>query len=84
MQQMQTANVGLAIGCVLTRVCQNQGAQTAINATGGLVFAKFSRQDETEADEEGFRNVVRPDEPGGLGDFLSEANAGAGIGTMGC
>jgi predicted Zn-dependent protease len=59
MEQMQGANVGVTLACVLTRICESQAAQAAINVGGTAVFAKFSRQDETEADEEGFRNVVR-------------------------
>ncbi|MBX6331819.1 MAG: M48 family metalloprotease [Gemmatimonadaceae bacterium] len=59
MQQMQGANIGVALTCVLTRVCESQAAQTAINVGGAAVFAKFSREDEKEADEEGVRNVVR-------------------------
>src|SRR5581483_11767775 len=50
---------GGALTCVLTRVCESQAAQTAINVGGAAVFAKFSREDEKEADEEGVRNVVR-------------------------
>ena len=59
MQQQQGANVGLAIACSLTNVCNNQAAATAINIGGTAVFAKFSRQDEIQADEGGFQNVVR-------------------------
>ena len=36
-----------------------QVAGAAINIAGGAVFARFSRQDEAEADDEGFMNVVR-------------------------
>jgi predicted Zn-dependent protease len=32
---------------------------TGINLAGSAVFAKFSRDDEAEADEEGVKNVVR-------------------------
>lgn len=59
MEQMQGANVGLALTCVLTQVCESQAAQAAINVGGSLVFAKFSREDEAQADEEGFRYLVR-------------------------
>jgi predicted Zn-dependent protease len=58
MEQMQGANVGVTLACVLTRVCESQAAQAAINVGGTLVFAKFSRADEVQADEGGFRNVV--------------------------
>jgi predicted Zn-dependent protease len=58
MEQMQGANVGLALACTLTQVCQNQAAQAAIQVGGAAVFAKFSRQDENEADQEGVKNVI--------------------------
>ncbi len=59
MEQQQGANVGLSIACALTTVCNNQVAATAINLGGTAVFAKFSRQDEIQADQGGFQNVVR-------------------------
>ncbi|MDB4909922.1 MAG: peptidase Ste24p [Gemmatimonadetes bacterium] len=59
MQQQQGANIGVALTCVLTHVCDSQASQAAIQVGGAAVFASFSRQDEKEADEEGFKNVVR-------------------------
>jgi len=59
MQQQQKANIGVTLGCILTRICGAPGAGEAINAVGGAVFAKFSRTDEAEADAEGVRNVIR-------------------------
>ena len=59
MQQEQGANIGITLACVLTGVCNNQATGTAINVGATALFAKFSRGDEAEADEEGFRNVVR-------------------------
>jgi predicted Zn-dependent protease len=58
MQQMQGANIGITLACVLTGVCNAPGASDAINVAGGAVFAKFSRQDEAEADDQGFQNVI--------------------------
>jgi beta-barrel assembly-enhancing protease len=58
MQQQQTAGIGIQLGCILLRACQDQASQAAINLGAGALFAKFSRQDETEADQEGFKNVV--------------------------
>jgi predicted Zn-dependent protease len=58
MEQMQGANVGLALACTLTNVCQNQAAQAAINIGGTAVVAKFSRTDEVQADEGGFKNEM--------------------------
>lgn len=59
MQQTQEAQTGVTIACVLTRVCNSQVAQAGINVAGTLVFAKFSRTDEQQADEGGFQNVMR-------------------------
>ena len=59
MQQQQGANIGVTLACVLTSICNNQAGQAAIQVGGTALFARFSRQDEQEADEEGIRNVVR-------------------------
>jgi len=59
MQQAQGANLGVTLACVLTRVCESQAGQAAIQVGGTALFAKFSRSDETEADVEGINNVVR-------------------------
>jgi predicted Zn-dependent protease len=59
MEKEQAANVGLALGCVLTKVCESQATGALVNVAGGAVFAKFSRDAETEADESGVRYVTR-------------------------
>ena len=59
MQQAQGANVGVSLVCILTHVCESGLGQTAINAGGTLLFAKFSREDEQQADEEGFSYLVK-------------------------
>jgi predicted Zn-dependent protease len=59
MEKAQGANIGVTLACVLTSVCNSQAAGAAINVLGGAVFARFSRSDEAEADQEGFNNVVR-------------------------
>jgi len=58
MEQMQGANVGVALACTLTNICSNQAAAAAINVGGTAIFAKFSRTDEVQADEGGFQNVI--------------------------
>jgi predicted Zn-dependent protease len=58
MEKMNAANIGVTLGCVLTGACGAPGAADAINLAGGALFAKFSRSDEKEADEQGFKNVV--------------------------
>jgi predicted Zn-dependent protease len=59
MEQAQGANIGVGLACALTRVCENQAAQAAIQVGGTAVFAKFSRADEVQADEGGFQNLIR-------------------------
>ncbi len=59
MQQQQGANIGVTLACVLTSVCNNQVGQAVIQVGGGAIFARFSRQDEAEADAEGVTNTVR-------------------------
>jgi predicted Zn-dependent protease len=59
MEKENAANVGVQLGCILTNICNNAAAGAAINVAGSAVFAKFSRQDETEADESGVQNVTR-------------------------
>ncbi len=59
MEKMQGAQVGLMVGCVLLNTCNSEISQAAINVGGNLWFAKFSRDDERQADEVGVENVVR-------------------------
>ena len=59
MEQQQGANIGVTLACVLTQVCTNQATGALINVGGAALFAKFSRDDEAQADEEGVKNVVR-------------------------
>jgi predicted Zn-dependent protease len=59
MQKQQGTSFAVMLGCVLTSVCSNQATGSVINVGTSALFAKFSRGDEAEADEEGFRNVVR-------------------------
>ena len=59
MEQMQGANFGVMVACVLTSVCNSGLGQTAINAGGQAIFAKFSRDDEAQADAAGVQELVR-------------------------
>ena len=59
MQQAQGANVGLSLVCTLTKVCESGVTQAAINVGGTALFAKFSRSDEAQADEEGVATTVK-------------------------
>ena len=59
MEKQNAASLGVNVACVLTSVCNSQAAAAAINIGRAAVFAKFSREDEAEADQEGIKNVVR-------------------------
>ncbi len=59
MEKAQGANVGVTLACVLTSICNSGVAQAGINIAGGAIFARFSRQDELEADQEAVANTVR-------------------------
>lgn len=59
MEQMQGANVGVTLACVLTGVCNSGLTQAGINVGAQAVFAKFSRDDEAQADAAGVDELVR-------------------------
>ena len=89
MESAQGANVGVGILCALTGVCQSGVAQAAINIGGTAVFAKFSRTDEIQADEGGFKNVMNAGiSPRGMYTFFQkllaeEQQSGGGGATAG-
>src|SRR3954466_5245153 len=59
MEQMQGANVGAGVLCALTSVCNSGIGQAGIQVAGGAIFAKFSRDDEAQADLAGVDELVR-------------------------
>ena len=59
MQKAQGANLGVTLACALTGVCNNGLANAGIQIAAGGMFAKFSRDDEAEADREGVQTVIR-------------------------
>ena len=86
MEQQQGANVTLSIACALTNVCDSQLTQAAVNVGAAALFSKFSREDEVQADEGGFQNVVRAGiNPTGMLTFfqklLAEEQAAGGTGN---
>jgi predicted Zn-dependent protease len=58
-EKQQGASLGLAVGCILTNVCNDPTTGAAINVAGNAVFAKFSREDEQQADESAVTYVTR-------------------------
>jgi len=82
MQQMQGANIGLAVGCVVTGICDDPAMRAAVNTGAGLAFAKFSRDDERQADAQGVINTVRAGiSPEGLPTFFQKLLALGGPGA---
>ncbi len=59
MQKAQGANFGTTLLCTLTSVCNSGIAQSGIGLAANAAFAKFSRTDEAEADEEGVRYLIK-------------------------
>jgi beta-barrel assembly-enhancing protease len=59
MRDMQRADLGLTMACVLTGVCTNEAAGAAIQLGGSAVFAKFSRDDERQSDRVAVAYTVR-------------------------
>ena len=58
MTKQTGANIGISLACTLTRICQSAATQVVINAAGSALFARYSRQDESQADSEAVINVV--------------------------
>lgn len=60
MAKAQQTNVGLTIGCILApQVCNSGLGSAAVQLGAGGLFAKFSRDDEREADRVAIDFVVR-------------------------
>jgi predicted Zn-dependent protease len=59
MKKEKGANVAVSLTCTLVRICDNTVAQAAIQVGGAALFARYSRQDEAEADSEAVGNVMR-------------------------
>ncbi|HEX7979845.1 MAG TPA: M48 family metallopeptidase [Gemmatimonadaceae bacterium] len=84
MEQAQNANIGVTLACVLTRVCENPAAQAAIQVGGTAYFAKNSRDDEVQADEGGFQNMIHAGiNPRGMLTFFQKLLAEEGSGGGG-
>ena len=61
------------MGCVLTGICESTAAQVGIQVGGAAVFAKYSRDDERQADEDAVGLVMRAHvSPLGIVDILQK------------
>jgi predicted Zn-dependent protease len=71
-QDAQKANVGVAVLCTLTNICNSGLAQAAVQVGGSAFFARHSRLDELQADSEGVVNVTRAGyDPDGIPDLFA-------------
>lgn len=59
MQKAQGTNIGATVLCTVTSVCNSGLSQAAMQIGANAAFAKFSRTDEAEADDEGLRYVIK-------------------------
>jgi beta-barrel assembly-enhancing protease len=58
MEKRSGANLAVGLGCTLTRLCNSDVAQAALQVGGAALFARYSRTDEAEADSEAVLNVI--------------------------
>lgn len=71
MQDAQKANVGVAVLCTLTSICESGLANVAVQVGGTAFFARHSRLDELQADSEAVVNVMRAGyDPEGIPDLF--------------
>jgi predicted Zn-dependent protease len=52
MNKATGANAAVSLACTLTSICESGVARAAIQVGGAALFARYSRQDEVEADSE--------------------------------
>jgi predicted Zn-dependent protease len=71
MKKATGTNVGLAILCSVTSICEGVVGQVAINVAGSALLAKYSRADEAEADSQAVVNVINAGiSPHGIPEFF--------------
>ena len=58
MKKTTGTNIGVAILCTVTSICEGAVGQVAINVAGSAILAKYSRSDEAEADSQAVVNVM--------------------------
>jgi predicted Zn-dependent protease len=59
METAQKTNIGVAVLCTLTSICETGLGQAAVQVGGTAFFARYTRADELEADSEAVVNVAR-------------------------
>jgi len=59
LQNQQKIGAVATIACNITNLCNSQLGQAAVNIGGSALVARYSRQDELEADSEAVENVLK-------------------------
>ena len=73
LEKAQKTNVGVSVVCGLTNLCSSEAARVAINVGGAALFARFSRQDEFEADSAAVGITTRAGfDPNGIATMFSK------------
>lgn len=71
METTQKTNVGVAVLCTLTNICESGLGQAAVQVGGTAFFARHTRLDELQADSEAVVNVSRAGfDPNGIPDLF--------------
>lgn len=71
MKKATGANIGVMLLCTLTSVCESGASQIVINVAGSALFAKYSREDEIEADSQAVVNTINAGiHPRGIPEFF--------------
>ncbi|MBI1966420.1 MAG: M48 family metalloprotease [Gemmatimonadetes bacterium] len=72
MEKAQAASLGVNLGYILLGRQPGQTESTALNIAASVIFAKFSRDDEREADHAAVRYLTRTGiNPGGMTDMFN-------------
>ena len=73
MKKTTGANIGITVVCAVTSLCDGGLSQVAINIAGSALLARYSREDEIEADSQAVINVVAAGfDPDGIPEFFQK------------
>ncbi len=71
MKKTTGANIGVTVICAVTSLCESGLSQIAISMAGSAILARYSREDEVEADSQAVINVVNAGfDPAGIPEFF--------------
>jgi beta-barrel assembly-enhancing protease len=71
MKKSTRTNIGVTVLCSVTNICESGISRAVINVAGSALFAKYSREDEAEADSQAVVNVINAGiDPEGIPEFF--------------